>query len=162
MRTKSTAVEQFRARRVCPESLDLPVDVAGADYVDAFELARDQQDGRSPEEQARLALEESPLPIRESIRFIHRFILRLRLAPRGTPDHVFGWRIVESTEDFCRLEAESPLASGTILGFREEPATARVVTAIRFQHPSAGRAVWRLVGPIHRRAARLLMERYFS
>jgi hypothetical protein len=160
MRTRSRESNHARARRLRPESLDLPEDVADADYIDVFELTKDEPDDRSPEELIRLALEESPLPIREGIRFIHRFVLRLRLAPRGAPDHVFGWRIVESTADFCRLEAESPLGGGTILGYRKEPATARVVTAIKFKHPSAGLGVWRYVGPIHRRAAPYLMDRF--
>lgn len=43
-----------------------------------------------------------------------RFVIGFSLGPSGAADQVLGWRLVDSTEGFVRLQAESPLVSAAI------------------------------------------------
>ena len=129
-------------------------------YADAFEVRLADGDDRSAEAFARCALEDAPWLVREMVWFVHRHVLRLRLAPRSAPGHVFGWRIVTSEPDVVQLEAVSPLLGrGVIVGRRPDPARAVITTYVFFRRPTIGRAVWFLTGPLHRRVAVLLLER---
>ena len=65
-------------------------------YADAFEVRLHESDARSAEEFARCALEEAPWPVRGTVRIAHRYLLRLRLGPRSSRDHLFGWKILSS------------------------------------------------------------------
>lgn len=131
----------------------------GWSYADAFELWLTGQDERTAEQWARDALEQSPRLIRSIILFAQRQLLRLDLGPRGsTPDHVLGWRIVESDQDTIRLSADGPLLRGVILGRRLASEGCEIRTYLYFHRRRAG-VLWRLVGPIHRRVAPYLLRR---
>jgi hypothetical protein len=130
------------------------------DYTDVFEVTIPASDPRSAEAFARLAVEGAPWAVRTTIRVVHRYVLRLQLGPWSSPGHVLGWRIVRSEPSLVRLEAESPLLGrGVIVGERPEPTRARVTTSLFFGRPALGRAIWTVVGPLHRRIAPYLMRR---
>src|SRR4051812_8869953 len=100
-----------RARRVAvDESL-----VGDADYADAFAIELTSRDDRTAEEWVRCALEDGPA-VRSTILFVHRHVLRFRLAPPGVPGHLLGWRIVTAEPDVFVLEASSAFLAGTIVG----------------------------------------------
>jgi hypothetical protein len=129
------------------------------DYADAFEIRLGEPDARSAEEFVRCALEQAPWPVRWTVSIVHRYVLRLRLGPRSSPDHVLGWKIVTSTPDVTQLEAVSPLLGrGVIVARRPDPTCAVVTTYLFFGRPKAASVVWRFVVPLHRWVARYLME----
>ena len=148
-----------RARRV-PVAADEPlIGSQRYDYADAFEIRLREPDARSAEQFVRGALEQAPRRMRWTIRAVHRHLLRLRLGPRSSPDHLFGWRIVTSKPDVIHLEAVSPLLGrGAIVVRRVDPTCAVVATYLFHTRPAPARLVWAIVGPLHRRVAPYLME----
>jgi hypothetical protein len=130
------------------------------DYADAFEVRLGQPDARSAEQFARCAVEEAASPVRWTIRAAHRHLLRLRLGPDASPDHLFGWRIRTSQPDVVHLEAVSPLLGRGALVFRRpDPARAVINTYLFFTRPAPARAVWKIVGPVHRMVTPYLLKR---
>jgi hypothetical protein len=130
------------------------------DYADAFEIRLRESDARSAEEFTRCALEEAPWAVRGTVRIAHRHLLRLRLGPRSSPGHLFGWKILTTQPDVVHLEAVSPLLGrGVIVGRRPDPTRMVVTTYVFFARPALGRALWAVAGPLHRRIAAYLLER---
>jgi hypothetical protein len=159
MTTNSGTAKRSHATRVRPETLSIPADLSGLDYLDAFELVKPGRDDRTPEQLARIALDGLPPLARTAIRSVHRYGLGLRLSPTVSADHVLGWRIAESNESAVRLVAESFFLSGMILVIRAGPGTAQLVTGLAYKRPLIARGVWFFIGPIHRHLAPSLMER---
>ena len=129
-----------------------------SDYADAFAVPIPTSDDRTPEEVTRAGLEGAPRAIRWLIWNVHRRILGFELAPLGSPDHILGWRIMSSTQDEIRLETRSGLYHGVLIARRADPHTARLVTSLTYDG-RASRAVWTIVGPLHRLLAPLLLQR---
>jgi hypothetical protein len=130
------------------------------DYADAFEVRVHEPDARSAEQFARCALEQAPWPVRWTIRLAHRHLLRLRLGPHSSPDHVLGWKIVTSQPEVIHLEAESPLLGrGVLVGRRVGPTCVVVTTYVFYARPAPAHLVWKITGPLHRRVAPYLLER---
>jgi hypothetical protein len=129
------------------------------DYADAFEIRTREPDGRTAEQWARAALEQAPWPVRCLVVVAHRYVLRFRLGPLTSPDHVLGWRIVRSEPDVIRPEAESPLVRAVLVGRRPEPTRTVLTTALFFVRPVVARVIWAAVVPVHRGVARYLMAR---
>jgi len=134
-----------------------PDDYGRWDYVDAFEL-HGPPDARTAAQWARAALEQAPRAVRWTILVAHRSVLRFRLGPLSGPSHVLGWRVAEQTPDRIRLEAAGPLVSAVIDGQRLSASSLRLTTSLRYERPLA-RALWVVVGPLHRRIAPLLLRR---
>ena len=146
-----------RARRVRVESDPL---VAGpADYADAFEVTIDPADARSAEEFARDVLANAPRPVYWLIDVAHRFVLRFDLAPRRSPEHIMGWAITHSEPGVVRLEAGGPIVRAVIVGRRPEPSRRVAVTSVFFENRAAARILMRVVAPVHRSVAKLILER---
>jgi hypothetical protein len=130
------------------------------DYADAFEVRLDQPDARSAEQFARCAVEEAASPVRWTIRAAHRHLLRLRLGPDSSPDHLFGWKIRTSQPDVVHLEAVSPLLGrGALVLRRPDPARAVVRTYLFYTRATPARVVWKIVGPVHRLVTPYLLKR---
>ena len=148
-----------RARRVPVPDREPLIGNDQYDYADAFEIRLRESDARSAEEFARYALEEAPWPVRGTVWFAHRYVLRLRLGPRASPHHRFGWKILTSQPDVIHLEAVSPLLGrGVIVGRRPDPTRAVITTYVFFRRPALGRAIWTVTGPLHRSVAVYLLE----
>ena len=130
-----------------------------SDYADAFEIRTHGPDPRSPEEVMRAALEESRWFVRQTIWLVHRHVLRFRLAPRTSPAHVLGWTIMTSEPDVAHLRAESPLLRADLVLRRLDGDRARITTYAFYRRPAACRALWAVIGPLHRAIAPYLMER---
>ena len=129
------------------------------DYADAFEIRLPEPDARSAEQFARCALEQAPWPVRWTIRLAHRHLLRLRLGPASSPDHLLGWKIVTTQPDVIHLEAVSPLLGrGVLVGRRADPTCMVITTYVFYARPAPARVVWRIAGPLHRRIAPYLLE----
>ncbi|HYI44455.1 MAG TPA: DUF2867 domain-containing protein [Actinomycetota bacterium] len=128
------------------------------DYADAFEVRVPRPDPRSAEQWARAALEQAPRTVRWVIRVAHRYVVRFRLGPSSSPNHVLGWSIVTSQHEAIVLEAVSPLLRAVIVARRIDPTVALATTYLFFTRPTAVRIVWAIVGPVHRRVAPYLLE----
>jgi hypothetical protein len=145
-----------RARRIPvtadPRDLDGPVD-----YVDGATVEVPVGDGRSPEQWFRSVFEGAPAALRAVMNVGWRFGLLLRLAPRTSPAHILGWRIVSSAPEVARVEAESVLLHSRLV-LRLSDGAVVMTSNIRFRRAS-GRAVWLLAGPVHRRIVPYLLGR---
>ena len=128
------------------------------DYADAFEIRMPEPDTRTAEELGRFALEKAPWAIRWTIWIAHRYLLRFRLGPRSSPEHILGWRILASEPGLIHLEAVSPLLRGVIVGRKPDPTCSVITTYVFYKRPVA-RFLMRIAGPLHRRIAPYLMER---
>jgi hypothetical protein len=129
------------------------------DYADAFEIRVREPDARTAEQFARCALEQAPWPVRWTVWIAHRYLLRMRLGPRSSPDHILGWKILTSQPDVIHLEAVSPLLGRGVLVLRRvDPTCVVITTYVFYTRPGPARVVWRIAGPLHRRIAPYLLE----
>lgn len=128
------------------------------DEADSFEVSLDRPNGHTAEEWVRTALDDAPAGLRLFIRRVHRDLIRFRLGPQSDANHVLGWQIVTSTPDLLHLEADGPVARGTIVARRQSPTRATLTTFVAYRHPSA-RLMWPFIRPVHQRVARYLLHR---
>ena len=150
----------MNAQRACRVPVPVEEPLIGSDsydYADAFEIELREPDARSPEQLTRCALEQGPWPVRWTVWIGLRHVLRLKLGPRSSPDHVFGWTILTSRPEVIHLEAVSPLLRGVLVLRRPAPTVVAVTTYVRYTRAPA-RFLWTVVGPLHRRVARYLLE----
>lgn len=128
------------------------------DYADAFAIQLSEAETRSPEQLFRAALDNDSWML-GWVPLVHRHLLRFRLGPQSSPDHLLGWRIVRSDPGVVQLEAAGPLLRGVIVGRRASPSTAVFTTFVFFVKRIPARAVWAITAPLHREVAPHLMER---
>lgn len=128
------------------------------DYADCFEVRAVAPEERTPEVLARAALEDMPVALRGLVLVAHRVILRFRLGPLSSAEHVLGWKIVASTPGHVVLEADGPLIRGVMVGRRTEPGVT-VLTTFVFYRGRAAPVVWSVVSMLHRRVAPYLLRR---
>jgi hypothetical protein len=124
------------------------VSLPAADYTDSF---RTDGDAFHPAEAwARAAFENGSRQDVDAKQLVWRRLLQLRLGPLEAPDRVAGWQIVENTDRRLVLAAESWHLTARLV-FESEESGAQVTTRVTYRH-LPGRAIWSVVGPIHRRA----------
>jgi hypothetical protein len=114
-----------RARRI-PVVAEEPL-IGGDryDYSDAFEIRVREPDARSAEQFVRCALEQAPWPMRTTVWIAQRNLLRLRLGPRSSPDHLLGWKILRPAPARVVWKIAGPLHR-RIATYLLEPAAAAV------------------------------------
>jgi hypothetical protein len=132
--------------------------VAGSDYSDTFEVPLIPGDDRSAKELFLAGVESTPAWVGIVVLIAHRCVLRLRLSPIGTPDHLMGWKIVDADHDSIRLGAAGPLIEGVLVARRTGSAAA-LETSVTYRRPLVARLVWAAVGPVHRRVGPYLLRR---
>lgn len=128
-----------------------------ADYADVFEVPLPQGDSRSAEQLFRDAV--GPGAGGGVVPWIHRHVLRFRLGPYASPEHIIGWTIARSDHDELVLTARGPLMHGVLTLRRQDDRRARLTTRVHYCHKTAARTVWAVVGPLHRAVAPRLMAR---
>jgi len=109
------------------------------DYADSFELRLEGPDPCSPEAWVRAGVDAVPTWIK-------------RIA--GSPDGLGSARVVASGPDVVVLEDSDPLMDTVMVGRNLEPDRRVLTTVLRYRRPRLARAVWALVGILHRRTAR--------
>jgi hypothetical protein len=109
------------------------------DYADAFELRLERPDRCSPEAWVRAGVDATPAWIK-------------RIA--GARDGLGSARILESDPDVVVLEDSDPLMHTVMVGRNVEPERRVLTTVLCYRRPLLARAVWALVGILHRRTAR--------
>jgi Protein of unknown function (DUF2867) len=132
---------------------------AEADYTDVFEVPIRPGDLRTAEQMFRDALGDKPGASGSLVSWIHAHVLRFRLGPSSSPDHIIGWLILRSDPDEMVLTTRGPLMCGQLTLRRQDGVRAMLITRVHYCHQIAGRAVWFMVGPLHRAVAPRLMER---
>jgi Protein of unknown function (DUF2867) len=128
-----------------------------SDYTDVFEVPIRHGDTRAAEQMFRDALRDEPGGA--GVLWIHRHILRFRLGPLSSPDHLIGWQIVHSDPDEIVLTTSGSLMRGELMLRREDGRRATLTTRVHYHRKLAARTVWAMVGPLHRVVAPRLMER---
>ena len=132
---------------------------SGADYADVFEVPLPQGDSRTAEETFRDAVGRRPSAGGDVVSWIHRNVLRFRLGPYSSPDHIIGWTIARSDHDQLVLTARGPLMRGELTLRRQDGRRASLSTRVHYCRKPAARTVWAVVGPLHRAVAPRLMKR---
>ncbi len=131
-----------------PEAIRSHEDVAGADRAITYELAAGDARSMSAEQWARATWEGAPTIVRWFLMLGWRFMLGLRLAPKRSPTHVLGWRIIDDRPDTVTLQARSALiASHNVVIVQES--TVLWTTVVRYEQ-SIARPIWRLAELVHR------------
>jgi hypothetical protein len=128
-----------------------------SDYTDVFEVPIPDGDLRTAEQLFRDALGNQPGAGGGVVLWIHRHVLRFRLGPHSSTDHLIGWRITHSEPDEIVLTTSGPLMRGELTLRREDGRRATLTTRVHYRHRGA-RVVWAVVGPLHRMVAPRLME----
>jgi hypothetical protein len=127
--------------------------LASPDYVDVFTAPASGARDRSPEEWARVLLEETPTG--RSAPALWRS-LGLRLGPKPSAEHVQGWKIAARGEDWIRLETASWFMTAHGIVHLEDRRVS-LALFIRYDHPIA-RLVWMPVSALHRRAVPVMLR----
>lgn len=144
-----------RARRVNPG--EATTAIGDVDYVDAFEVAVGERQTRSGEQWARAVFEDSPVVVRMLLVLGWRLVLGLRLGPRGSAEHVLGWRITARTPDEITLVLTGPwLIARLAIGMQR--ARLRQTTMVSFRRWPA-RPLWSMAGLAHRRLVPYVLNR---
>ena len=147
------------ARRVRPTSPSTGSDLLklSPDFACAYEIEVAPGDARSPEQWAQAAWEGAPDLLRWFILAGWRFVLRLRLGPRPSPDHIKGWHISErrADETVCQLRSSFLNAYNT---FRRIEGRLVWSTFVIYDRPIA-KVIWPPVSLFHRRLVRVALRR---
>jgi Protein of unknown function (DUF2867) len=144
-----------RARRIRPPAPQLD---ANADYADAFEVLIGDDDSRTAEQAFRDGLGAEPGAIGRLVLWTHRHVLRFRLGPFTSSDHVIGWKVVHSDPDQLVLTTDGSLMRGQLVLRRQADRHAVLTTQLFYRHHATARIVWAVVGPVHRALAPRLIE----
>ncbi|OMC53472.1 hypothetical protein A5745_21975 [Mycobacterium sp. IS-2888] len=128
-----------------------------ADYTDVFEVPILHGDSRTAEQMFRDALRDQPGG--GVVLWIHRHVLRFRLGPPSSPNHVIGWQIMHSDPDALVLTTNGSLMRGELTLRREDGRRATLTTHVHYHRKVAARTVWAVVGPLHRVIAPRLTQR---
>ena len=137
-----------------------PIESEESDWACAFAVVARSDDARSTEDWARSVWERAPAPMRWVYVAGWRLVLRLRLGPRNSPDHVLGWRIVHRLPDETVVDAASSFLSAHN-GFRRERDSIIWSTFVRYKRPIA-KIIWPPVSVFHRVLVRRALRRAAS
>ena len=126
------------------------------DYEDAFLIDIERAEDRTPEQWARVILEDAPITIRSTLR---SGWFALGLQPRSTRSErsVLGWDVWRSTPEFVLLAGDSRIGLSAELLFKRQGPSLLFATLLQQENPIA-RAVWAGVAPAHRPIVRYLLE----
>jgi Protein of unknown function (DUF2867) len=154
------AVVRATLRRIASRALAGRAQIGedAADYVDVFEVPIRSADSRTAEQALRDAVGQNPDALGAAVLWIHRHVLGFRLGPVSSPEHVIGWSIVRSDNDEIVLAANGPLMHGELDLRRQDGRRAVLTTRVHYRHKFAARAVWLVVGPLHRAIAPRLLR----
>ncbi|GGL42504.1 hypothetical protein [Nocardia jinanensis] len=150
--TGSAAPVAFQQHDI-DESIRAHSGMAAYDYADQFTIVTKAAASATPEEWARIALDEVA---GTQGQVVWRVVLGLRLARRSAAGQVAGWPIVERGTTWITLGARSWLLSGRLV-LEISDGTVSVGTFLRYESRLGGR-VWAAVSPGHRRFAPELLN----
>ena len=132
------------------------ITLSHADYEDAFLVETGAAQDRTPEQWARVILEDAPISTRSALRR-GWFALGLQLGSTRSDRFVLGWEVRRSTSDFAVLGAGSRVGLPAELLFKRQQQTLLFATFVQHRNHIA-RAVWAAVAPMHRRVVQSVLE----
>ena len=153
----------MRSGRVRRVQIPLPIDVtfarSTANYAAAFALTTGAAATRTPLEWARAVFEGAPAAVRWCMVLGWTRVLRLKLGPRTSDDHVLGWAVAdgELVAGSTALVAASRFLRARNIVMVEET-TVTWVTLVHYSN-AAARPLWAMARPIHHLALRFLLAR---
>ena len=157
-------MEKRKARRTAvPKTVMDSKEFAGSHYSSAFELPAPEARSRTPEQWGRAAFEGAPAVLRAFLVFGWTGVLRLRMGPRPSAEHVLGWHMSGPVPD-AGTDTESLVMeahSGALATYNVVVVTDTGVlwaTAVHFKRP-VGRVLWRMAQPIHHLSIPRLLRR---
>ncbi len=127
------------------------------DYTDCFVLDAGPDVKLTGEQWAREMLEGAPERLRRSLRR-GWFALGLRLGPVRSPEHVLGWEVRQSNDEYALLGATSRIGMPAELVFVGQPDGLLFATLVG-HHNHLARSVWKAITPLHHRVVRGALER---
>jgi hypothetical protein len=156
--TAASVAERSTVRAVeLPEFARRVSTLSGIDYTDCFVLDAGPDAKLTGEQWAREMLEGAPERLRASLRR-GWFALGLRLGSVRSPEHVLGWEVRQSNNEYALLGATSRLGMPAELLFVGQPDGLLFATLVGHHNPLA-RAVWKRITPLHERVVRGALER---
>jgi hypothetical protein len=137
-----------RARRVdVPETVLARDSLSDPNYTCAFEIDEQPDDTRTAEQWLRAMLEGAGPALRSFIVTGWLGVLRLRLGPRPSNDHILGWKILSATPTKIVIGVEgSTLSAHQVVQCQDSKVVH--VTIVHFDR-SVAKAVWAVAAPIH-------------
>jgi hypothetical protein len=130
-------------------------------YASAWEVAIGEGDTRTAEQWARATFEDAPGALRAFIVAGWTVGLGLSLGPRGSPEHVLGWRILTAAEDLIILSVQSVLLGSAHLVFGLEDSRVLLASLVRYEKRIA-RPIWSVAQPVHHQIVPYLLRRAAS
>jgi hypothetical protein len=127
--------------------------LASPDYVDSFTATASGASEKSPEEWARVVLEDTPTG--RSAPLLWR-LLGLRLGPRPSPEYVQGWKIADRGDDWIRLEVTSRFLTAHAV-VHVDDGHVSIALFVRYDRAIAA-IVWPPVSVMHRRAVPVMLH----
>jgi hypothetical protein len=144
-----------RAHRVVVPESARPISTP--DYASAFALTIPDADPHTAEQWARTTFEGAPKALRWFLLFGWTTVLRLRLGPRPSPEHVLGWTITAAAPGTVTLEVSSALITARKV-IDVGPTQVTMTTVVHYERP-LGRLVWSSLAPVHHLTEPLLLTR---
>ncbi|HSZ37878.1 MAG TPA: hypothetical protein VK773_12370 [Acidimicrobiales bacterium] len=149
-----------RVRRVeVPDQIAASFARSTANYAAAFAVTTDAARTRTSRQWASAVFERAPAGLRSCMVFGWTRMLRLKLGPRPSDDHVLGWAIAEGelVARSTALTAESRFLRATNI-VMVGPSSVTWVTLVHYSHAVA-RPLWTMARPIHHLTIRHLLAR---
>jgi hypothetical protein len=153
-------VKPDRVRRVAvPQQIAASFARSTANYAAAFAVTTEAAGARTSVQWARAVFEGAPAALRWFMVFAWTRVLRLRLGPRRSDDHVLGWAIADSdvVPGSTALIAESRFLRACN-AVTVEGSSVTWVTLVHYSN-AAARPLWALARPIHHFTIRFLLAR---
>ena len=130
-----------------PDAIHALANMTRPNYVDLFTVPAGETTEKSPEQWARVALEDAS-PTGRFIVF--QVLCGLRLDTRPSHDRVAGWRIADRGDNWIRLEAASWFMTAHAVVLVEDDQVS-VALFVRYDRP-LGALLWPPISIGHRRA----------
>jgi len=140
-----------------PERIRNRDTLSDPDYTYACAVTASDTGNRTAEQWARAVFEGAPRPMRWFLITGWVLVLRLRLAPLRSPQHILGWTILASTPTSITLTSDA-VAFRTHLVVDVQQSQIVHATFLRFER-RRGRVLWIVTNPIHRLTIRYLLGR---
>jgi hypothetical protein len=152
---ESEAADRVRQVPVPPEARRLST-LSHIDYADAFIVEIGSASDRTPEQWARVALDQAPISVRTKL-LSGWSTIGLKLDIGGSAQSVLGWQIRRSTPEFVLLGADSRIGMPGELLFQLQQRALLFATFVE-QRNALARAVWAAVKPVHVPVVRQVLE----